>query len=64
MARATIIGGYIEWNGFRVATMVKTLPASVRQDFINWIEGRDSDEYHRGLQDGRQLERESLEDVS
>lgn len=56
MPKCQILEGAIEWNGFRVAEVVKRLPASVRADFIEWIENRDRSEYERGYQDGRNEE--------
>lgn len=58
MSKTQIIGGRVEFNGFRVANLIASLPASVRRDFVDWIEGRDRADYERGVQDGRQLERE------
>lgn len=56
MPKCLVLSGRIEWNGFRIANLITSLPASVRADFIEWAEGRDRADYERGYQDGRNEE--------
>lgn len=58
MAKAVCIGGRIEWNGFRVANLLTSLPASVRADFIAWLEGHDKEIHDKAFEEGRRAERE------
>jgi hypothetical protein len=47
-----VIGGRVEFNGFRVANLVANLPASIRADFVKYVENVEHDAYSRGRKDG------------
>jgi hypothetical protein len=51
-SKIQVIGGRVEFNGFRVANLVASLPASIRADFTTYIENVERDAYSRGRKDG------------
>jgi hypothetical protein len=50
--KVSITGGRIEFNGFRVANLVAALPASVRSDFVDYVENSARRAYDLGRKDG------------
>jgi hypothetical protein len=47
-----VIGGRIEFNGFRVANLVASLPASIKSDFTTYIETIARRAYDEGRKNG------------
>lgn len=52
MKKIQVIGGRIEFNGFRVANQVTSVPASVWSDFREYVERAEQAAFDRGRKDG------------
>ena len=52
MRKIDVTGGWVEFNGFRVAKKVDSVPASVWSDFLTYVERGDADAYSLGRKEG------------
>lgn len=52
MKKLDVIGGWLEFNGFRVAKKSDSVPASVWSDFVIHVGRAEDDAYNRGRKEG------------
>lgn len=52
MKNIQVIGGWIEFNGFRVAKKSDSVPASIWSDFVEYVGRAEQAAYDRGRKEG------------